>query len=452
MEKILLVSDHAVLNDIYMINFLSYLNCELDCYLSLDDALMNPDIKMSDYKIIITLSYIGEADVALLMGAEININQNSDQNLIVLGNKSDIVPCANVTILDANFNIAAILSKCAKILGVTAKEMANKDVLEYVPFSLKSLQSLSKTPVDLFIQSRKSNEKESYTICIKKNENIKAKAKKYLELDVVHLYVEATKRLELTNYITKSLTETLEDESLDFLNKIDALESSFSIVAKGLDENGSISKELTLLSHKCIETLQSGLNSEESLASLLEELLKNNMGHIFTHSVLTTYVSGHIIDNINWGIDEHKDKISFVLFFHDLFLVPIFEKHPKFTSEEDAIFSSSVSSEEKEQVLNHAAKIAEVIKVFPHCPMGSDVILQQHHGTTNGLGFTIDYKDDISPLAKVIIISEAFVETFLEYKDKEKEERDLLIKSHLNSKFKRHTYKKLISTLSTIEL
>jgi hypothetical protein len=452
MEKVLLISNHKVLNDIYTVNFQSYLDCKIDCYVKLDDALMDSDIVMKDYKLIISLSYIDQVDVALLLGEELDIHKSKEQDLIILGNKSDIVPGPNITILDANFNIASILSICAKKLGVTAKDMANKEILEYIPFSLKTLQSIKKSPVDFYVQSKKASNDEIYTKCILKGESIQAKAQIYLELELTYLYINASMRLELTNFITASLTKTLDDEELDFLNKIEVLESGFNLVANGLDENSSISKDLAELSQKCIETLQSGLDGDESLTSLLDKLLNNNAGYVFTHSVLSSYVSNHIIDQINWGIDEHKDKINFVLFFHDLFLTPIFDKYPDFSCEEDVIFSNKVSNEEKEMVLGHAAKIAEVIKSFPRCPMGSDVILLQHHGTSNGLGFTIDYKDDISPLAKVIIIAEAFVETFLEYKDREKDERDLLIQSKLSSKFKRHTYKKLISTLDTIKL
>ncbi|MCR9206311.1 MAG: hypothetical protein NXH75_17145, partial [Halobacteriovoraceae bacterium] len=102
-------------------------------------------------------------------------------------------------------------------------------------------------------------------------------------------------------------------------------------------------------------------------------------------------------------------------------------------------------------VINHARLASEMVKTFPRCPMGADAIILQHHGTTNGMGFTLDYKDDISPLAKVLIIAEAFVEELIKEKNKGAIPPNIdMIIEVLRSRFTKHTYKKIINCLDTI--
>lgn len=92
-----------------------------------------------------------------------------------------------------------------------------------------------------------------------------------------------------------------------------------------------------------------------------------------------------------------------------------------------------------------------MVKNFPRCPMGADAIILQHHGTTNGMGFALDYKDDISPLAKVLIVSEAFIDEIIKYKDSSRELNLEEIIETIRTRFTKHTYKKIINCLETIK-
>ena len=75
----------------------------------------------------------------------------------------------------------------------------------------------------------------------------------------------------------------------------------------------------------------------------------------------------------------------------------------------------------------------------------------QHHGTTNGIGFTIDYKDEISPLAKVIIVAESYTEQYLTARQSgSMDNKHESIVDVLEGKFKKHTYRKIIATLESL--
>ena len=130
-------------------------------------------------------------------------------------------------------------------------------------------------------------------------------------------------------------------------------------------------------------------------------------------------------------------------------LVPIYSKHPSLKYEEDLLFSDALTDKEKEIVLNHARLAAEAIITYKRAPIGADLLIKQHHGITNGIGFAIDFKDDISPLSKIVLVAEAFIEEFMKMRDQNPnyqiDTKQLI--AVLNEKFKKTTYKKIIETL-----
>jgi hypothetical protein len=168
--------------------------------------------------------------------------------------------------------------------------------------------------------------------------------------------------------------------------------------------------------------------------------------------MLCAYVASYIVKKVPWGGETHIDKINFVLFFHDIALVPVFEKYPNSYSEEEMLFIESISEEDKNLILNHARISAELVTGLKKCPIGADLMIKQHHGISNGVGFATEYRDDISPLSKIIIISEAFIEEFMVFKNKNEAINIDLILEKLNDRFPKHTYKKIIETLQTIKI
>ena len=170
--------------------------------------------------------------------------------------------------------------------------------------------------------------------------------------------------------------------------------------------------------------------------------------------MLGSYVASHITRNVTWGNESHVDKVIYVFFFHDLYLAPIYAKYPHLMSEEDLQNSMELSRQEKHTLANHARYAAELVAGLKKSPIGSDQLIRQHHGMSSGIGFAQEYKEDISPLAKIIIISEAFVEMFIQQKGNQPNQPIDIIETiqKLNEKFKLNSYKKIIETLLTLNI
>lgn len=450
MAKVLIISDNEVLNSLYIVNFQIYLGMDSDVVSSLDESVDLIRDDSFDYSVVLCLCLIGDEDVALAVYHHLIENDRSP-NLIVIGKQSDVPD--EVTLVKNSFDIRGIIQTIAKKLDITAKDMALTKVLDYYPMPIRLFFSLESSPCQTYYKVRNEEGSFDYISIFQKDEGVWPKIRSYIDEGVSVLYVESKDRFLLAKATTVQLIDKLQglNAKSSSEQKLDIIEQGIEAVAEQLFV-GEISKEVIELSSKCMDVLEDVISDLPDLKSLLRDLSSNKSGFLYSHSIIAGFVATHILNNIEWGGEAHKEKLKFVLFFHDMYLVQIYKKFPDLTFEENLLFDDKLSEADKEVVISHASEAANAIKRFPKCPMGVDSIILQHHGTTNGLGFATNYKDDISPLSKVLIVSEAFTEELFKYMKSGEKVNVSEIVLNLTERFSKHTYVKIAKTLESIKL
>lgn len=451
MSTTLVVSDNEILNQLYVINLEVYLATEVVLVLSTQKAmemLQNGE----QFDLIITMNMINGHDSAVKLNEFLTKNKLSIP-MVVVGSLSKEIP--DIVVVPSSFNLQNLLRSCAQILGVTAKSMASLEVPEYFAVSAKFLMRLREAPCSIYLQMKKSSEENNFAMIAKKGTEITKVLRKFSDEGIETLYVNRLDRLLVINQISKVLCDFIKStEHLGMVERSDALQAGFEFAASEFCLTPEVAQEIMSIAVACTKVMEEITKEAPGLKSLLQLLSSNKEGYIYTHSILASYIAGHIVKKVSWGGEGHIEKINFVLFFHDIMLAPIYLKHPSLKYEEDLLFSEELDEKEKEVVLNHARLAAEIIITYKRAPMGADLLIKQHHGMTNGVGFAIEFKDDISPLSKIVLISEAFVEEYMKGKESDpKYQIDLKkIIAQLSEKFKKSTYKKIIETLDTLKL
>ena len=444
MMKVVLYSDNEVINDLYVINLQIFVDAQVLVVSNVDSL---KESLTSEVELIITLSQVEGRDA----GAEVQtiMKDGSLQTpLLLIGEKSSIAHTHGVETLPGNLNLQLLIRTIAKMFNITAKDMAFKDLPDFYPIPIKILSNIDTAPCDIYLKMTRT--KEEYAKIVDVGRSLSVKVKMYLQRGVETLYIPKDQRAVVANLASQRLNEKLQEKMTPDM-AIDVVEQGFELIAEELSQNPQANEEMVKISKSCVSAVSSVINSVPKIKSLLQSLLENKSRFIYMHSVMTTYISNHIIKNISWGSEEHAEKVAFVLFFHDMFLIPVYNKYPEFKYEEDLIFNQVLDDKEKEIVLSHARMASEMIRNFPRMPMGADAILQQHHGMNGGVGFALEYQDDISPLAKVIIVAEEFVNIALKSKDEGTAITKDQVVSQLRTRFTRHTYKKIIDTLDNLQ-
>jgi len=451
MNQTLVVSDNEILNQLYLINLEVYLGTKVTIVQTTQAAL---ELVGSSKKLnlIITVNMINGHDAAQVI-SDYLINEQISIPLIVVGNPTNILN--NVTVIPTSFNLQNLLKTSAQFLGVTAKSMTTLEVPEYFGINVNFLMQLRKSPCVLYIEMKKTNDESNYMMVAKSGSDLTTILKKFFEEGIEKIFVNKFDRLILINQVSSLICDTIKKvEKQHVKEKSKALEAGFDFIASDFCRTPEASQDVMNIAALCSKVMEEIARENPGLKALLDILTSNKSGFLYSHSILASYIGAHIVQKISWGGEGHIEKINFVLFFHDIMLAPLYKKHPDLKFEEDQLFNVKLSDDEKDLVLNHARLAAELIINYKRAPLGVDLLIKQHHGMTNGIGFAIDYKDDISPLSKVIIIAEAFVEEYAKRKESDPQYQiDLTqIIPILHERFNKSTYKKIISTLETLYL
>jgi response regulator RpfG family c-di-GMP phosphodiesterase len=255
--------------------------------------------------------------------------------------------------------------------------------------------------------------------------------------------------MKLIERITLALTNS-EGASTD--KKVELLNDGFEFAMANLFSNEEIKAEMVSIAAASSKVMNDVVKDNVQLKSLLACLMNNKSGYVFTHSMIGSYVANFIIKNVTWGGDSQTDKINFVLFFHDIYLGQIFLKYPELKFEKSLLDNKLLNEKEKDLVMNHAKLAAEMVVTYKRCPMGVDVLIKQHHGMKKGTGFARKYPEDLSPLSKVIVIAEAFVEEYILLKDNDEKIEMKTIIPKLIEEFSSPSYIKIVQTLVNFPL
>jgi response regulator RpfG family c-di-GMP phosphodiesterase/CheY-like chemotaxis protein len=450
MKKILIVSDNQFLNLLYVMNLEVYLAVNTTLIQSVADAIEALKGK-EKFDLILTLEMVNKETASKALENHLkSFGQNTP--MIITGAIKDDAISKNIFGVIGKFNIQAILKNCAKILGITAKQMAELNVGAYYPITIAPLLGFSKAPCQIFIQNEMS-----YKSLVRADDPMGDLLVDLNNKGIQQVFVNSKDRLVITNKISLTLIEkitaslkNLEDAPVE--KKVQALSDGYEFAAANLFSSDEIKQQMQEIATASARVMQDVAKDSSNVKSLLAVMMSNKDGYIFTHSMITSYVAYHMIKNVTWGGEGQVEKINFVLFFHDIFLAPIYLKHPELKIESALLENANLDEKEKDIVLNHAKLAAELVVGYKRCPMGADVLIKQHHGMKKGKGFVKFYMEDLSPLSKILLIAEMFVEEFMKSHDQKIPFSAKLVIPKMISEFKSPSYTKIVQSLVNVPL
>lgn len=450
MSKTLVICDNEFLSTLYVMNLEVYLATKAELVTTIEAGIAIHKAK-KNFDLIISLDTINKRDAF----KEINEYRGSygvKTPFIRVGGDEDTDIDDKTFAVSSRYNIQSILKKSASILGVTAKQMAEMQMGAYYPISMSPVEGLTKAPCNLYLAVD-----SQYKMLARRDDTIDESIKNVKATGVDTIYVRSTDRLVMVNNVSLKLieriTEALKNSAgMTTDKKVEVLNDGFEFAAANLFSTEEIRQEMAEIATASAKVMSDVVKDNAQLKGLLASMLNNKSGYIFTHSMITSYVANHIIKNVTWGGEGQSDKINFVLFFHDIYLSPIYLKHPQLKFEKALIDNPALSEKEKDIIMNHAKLAAELVVTYKRCPMGADVLIKHHHGMKKGSGFANKYPEDLSPLSKVLLIAEAFVEIFVATTDKKEKVEMKLVIPKLIEEFVSPSYIKIIQTLVNLPL
>ncbi|MCK5073624.1 MAG: hypothetical protein KAQ98_09380 [Bacteriovoracaceae bacterium] len=448
MSKTVLVGDDSVQMDLFSLNLKAYVGTEtiildsaekLRMFLELDTSI---DLIITHDKI--DIEPTAQKIHTLLQKKKLSVP------LCVIGPKDGTIKCERF--LPKNVDIKELIKTVARIFDITAKDMIKQSVGDYYPVPISFFSRMNIPVCDVFLRLNASDGDYQYICKFKAGNDLDSKLLgEYQKKGIANLYVPSISRLKFTNNLSEQTIEILKSATVTPDSRISTADVAMNLMVDELESVG-LTENTAELANNCINSIQKTIKEYPKLNNLLERLLNSPESWLYKYCQILTFVSHHIIDNSDWGSDEQKEKISFVVFFQDIaFMTKKLnpEKLAPIHSKEE-FMNASLEKNESNVVLQHALMAADLVREFNRAPMEADVIIRQHHGSYNGVGFPDSISHNISHLAQVSVIAQSFTREIMKINDINTFISTDVIKK-LKIKYPTHRLGKIVNNLSTLK-
>jgi len=430
MALTLLVENNPKMIEIYLINLATYVGLEILVVKNKTEALS--ELEKHPFQLIISRAKIGAEEVAVPL-ADAMTEKKLSIPLFVIGH--GLYPALAHGALPNGLDLRGVVKGAASALGITAQQMVEKKVDDYFPVPARFFEWVNYPLCTLFL---KDDHGKLQQLCAAKEKFDRTLIKGPF------VYVSKLDRLEIVNQVTAELVGRLEDKELNSDEAIRAGASNLQLIAHKLMSLG-INEETIALAQKNMVSLRRNVKSYPKLGNLLQRMVSNQAGHLYRHTQIVTYISLHIIRNIDWGTPEQEDKIAFISFFHDIALES--DVQAKIHTREE-LRTCKLEAREKVLVDKHAQVAAELVHKYPHAPMGADQIIRQHHGMLNGIGFSDHFGANLSPMAIVFVVAEEFTRIIIQQENGPYNSKDMV--RGLRESFPTSRFQKIIDSLEQV--
>ena len=387
------------------------LNFNLDVYVGADvvfkrnaDAAINFLKENSDIRLIISEEVVGQEQTILKIYYYV-VSNNLNIPIILSGHCKKLV--GKIEMYEKE-NWRKIIRKCANILGVTAKQMANKKVDKYYPIPANTLLAMTTAPVDVFV----TDASNQMNVLFHKGKGIGQKDIRKHFLDHKScLFVLSKERLKFAGSFSEQVFDFIANKNISVEERIKATGMAFDKVREVINVSG-MSERAVQMAKTTVESIIQIAASSHGLSDLIDIFFDSEESYRYRHSLLIAIISHQVIGDMDWGNEQQKVKIAFAAFFHDITIAH--EEYGRIHSQEE-FDGHNIPEKDRENVLSHAFDAAKLIEGIPDIPYGVDTIIIQHHGALNGIGFKKEEQDPrLSTLATVFLMVEDYVDSLVD--------------------------------------
>jgi len=449
MSKTILLGKDMLQMDIYSLNLRAFVGTEV--------TILNTADKVRQF-----LNLDNSVDII------ISVNKSADEELAlevlkVVKEKKLTIPVCSIGevsesegiyhVFNKNLELKELVRFLAKFFDVTAKNMVTLNVGEFYPIPINYFIGL-KNMTDVYTRVNLADGSYQYDKKCRKDETFdQGLLEEYMIKGLKNLYIPSLDRLKFTNFFTTQTFDRLTSDNLSAHERIGITDMAMHMTAKEIKSIG-LNAHTSIMAKTCIESIEKTVKDYPKLTNLLNRLLKSPESWTYKYCQILTYVTNHMVSKTEWGSKEQVEKLNFATFFQDLEFLAYdldAEKLIPILNNEDLVeaLNSGLSEEEKEIIEKHAATASELVKDLPVTPFEVDVIIKQHHGSYNGIGFPEDIQGNISHLAQLSMVAQDFTRELMRIYTPDQFNPGKLVKK-IQLKYKKQRMKKFVESLESI--
>ena len=338
-----------------------------------------------------------------------------------------------------------------KALDLKKEDFEHLKLPEYISFPVKHFYLMNVTPCDVYIRLVKKTGDE-YVKRLKNGETFaKFDLKKYEDLGLMDFFILRTDYEEFINGMFHQATGSLK-KVRPMTEMVEVIGDSYVIGTDVLRALG-ITPGCLVLVDQTILSMKNQIQKTDKLGQLLRKLLDDKMSYNYRHSYLICALSYTLLPKMEWGSGDQQaillEKLCMVSYFHDIYLEN--EKLTKICDRAE-MKKAKLTSSEADILNNHANRAALLVQSYPKLPQGVDLIIKQHHGVSNGVGFPEVLTTTISPMAIFFMVVEDFASNILKIETPPESIIDAMREAivPLKEKYQLPSYRKIVTEIESM--
>jgi len=414
MAQVILIEDNKTVNELLTVNMASFLGVDIIDRKNAQEALTLLSI-LPNIDLIITTYKVNEEETAKTLIEFIKKNK-LEISVIVLGgpeiNVDDFDFCLQV---DNPKDWEKVIQLASQSLGINEDAILKRNTPDYIPVPVKYFLNLDQVNCDVFIRIKKSATDYQYIKRIHNGDTFSRDAiKRYQSQGLENFFIAKENAKNFAIFLSNRLVEKLDNPDLPEDTKIQIMGESYEIAIKEISKLGFTTESIQL-TETIVQNMVKTFEKSPEMSSLLHRIINSKTGQLYQRCHMTSIVASEVLKNLKISNQLSYEKIAYASFFHDIMLVEK-EELSKINSFEE-LERAELNEEDWDLVFNHAFEASVLIRKHPEAPTGVDEIIKNHHGTTNGKGFSLNV-DKLSDLSKVFIIAHNFVLELLMFKER----------------------------------
>ena len=436
MSQTILIEPNEDLKYIFKLNLNTYTGTDVVERKNADDTIDLLKI-LPTIDLIITKVSIGAENTSLIIHNFLKAHK-MDIPMIIIGDCPEL--SSEVISLNEPTSWEVLIKHAGQLLGITEESVRHKVKPNYVPISINYFFEIDHTPCDVYIRIKNDNLGYNFVKRLHEQDSItEDDIKKYQAQGLKDFYIPRDYQQYFVTFVTNAIVNRLETE-LPLEDRLNTNSKAYEIVREHIHKIG-FSNDVSELAENNIKSMIDTIKQAPQLANLLRLLFSSKISYAYQKAHLVCVFGNFILSKQSWYEERHLSIFTSLSFFADITLKST--KQMQINSKEE-LDASDLSIDEVNGVLNHANEAAKILTDFPGTSEYLELVVKQHQGRMDGIGFGTPPDRDIHPIARVFLISDAFVKIMLD-SNGPKNKKDIL--TILYMQFTSPNYHKIIRSL-----
>lgn len=463
----ILISDDTFLNEHIKLNMSALAGCKLAVVADIEKFKTLVEIDPT-YEVVVSMTTLGNREIIKVV-SKLCMELLPDSQVFFMGHHNEQMPSRQFHSIKNHNDVIQLVKLAGEVLKIKLAQTPAQEEADYFPIPLFLLENVKTANQDLW-QPNLSGDSTDYLKLAVQGEPLGNKVNLWKGNKIKTVYVKKEHKAQVITAMTMELTKHLigKMENAPEQNAEDALNTQNSLMDQAGELFGQVfadpetfaalapevKEQLSKTAHATEKLVKSVVKTVPSnLNKLVEIFQKGKMTYVQKHSLLVNFLCVEMIRKETWFTSQVYSTLSLVTFFHDIVLVPIYIKYPNAPEDENALLSmTELNENERNLVRWHPKIVASMVSQMPNMPPGLDQLILQHHGNISGILDEKIPQDEISPLSKLVFVSELLAKELLSSKIPLSEDQRKSVLQQIEGKLGKRSYQKLLKPLYEISL